>query len=146
MAYRQLTQLASKDARAGGLYEWNTPNGEGRGANPYLSNAGVLARAVFEGLFGVKLSDSTLELFVRMARHSARIELHQPANGATIAYDYSYSANEKVIRLHYAGSVTRPGSLAILVPAGERARKLLKDGHEVEFKTRTIGQDSIHRN
>ncbi len=143
LAYRELTELASKDARAGGLYEWNTPSGEGRGANPYLSNAGVLARAIFEGLFGVKLSDSTLDIFVRMAKHSGRIQLHQPANGATVAYDYSYNATEKVMRLHYDGSIARPGTLAILVPKGEKARRLLKDGHKVEFRTRAIGEDSF---
>ncbi len=143
LAYRQMAEVAKKDVQAGGLYEWNTPEGEGKGANPYLSNAGALARAVIEGLFGITMSASALEIRIRLGNHPGRIQLDQPATGTTADYDYSYNAKEKMIRLHYASNHSGVGPLEILLPKGEQARQLLRDGHIVEFKVKTVGQDTF---
>jgi hypothetical protein len=143
LAYQQMTAIAKKDAQAGGLYEWNTPNGEGKGANPYLSNAGALSRAVVEGLFGIKLSASAMEIRVRLGDHPGRIALDQPATGTTVAYNYNYDAKENTIRLHYASNFSQPGPLEILLPPGEHARKVLRDGHDVASRVTTVGEDAF---
>lgn len=48
-----------------------------------------------------------------------------------------------MIRLHYASNHSGVGPLEILLPKGEQARKLLRDGHLVEFKVKTVGEDTL---
>jgi hypothetical protein len=54
-AREKLIEIAGKDLRNGGLFEWDTREGAGRGSDDYAGSAGSLARALFEGYFGFKL-------------------------------------------------------------------------------------------
>jgi len=52
----RLLEIAKKDVANRGLYEWDSPDGTGRGSSFYSGSAGSLAKALFEGYFGLKIA------------------------------------------------------------------------------------------
>jgi hypothetical protein len=138
-ARRWLGELARKAQRSGGLYEWHTREGEGRGSRTYAGSAGVLAAAVFEGLFGVSLSADELSLAVRLGAEPGRIHLYEPATGTFVAYQYQPSAYALV--LEYDSNHRHRGSVGLLVPKGQRVLRMRLDAKAVSFRTRTVGRD-----
>ena len=51
-AREKLIEIARKDIVNGGLFEWDTKDGAGRGSDFYSGSAGSLARALIEGYLG----------------------------------------------------------------------------------------------
>ena len=139
MARRWLGELARKAERSRGLYEWHTRTGEGRGSAAYAGSAGVLAAALFEGLFGVSLSAGELSLTVRLGEEPGRIHLYQPATDTFVAYRYEPSARS--LLLEYDSNHPRPGRVAIRIPPGRRARSVSVDAKPAAFRTETVGRD-----
>src|SRR6185503_5334459 len=72
-AYRQLVEIAKKTVASNGLYEWHTKDGKGMGSREYAGNAGALAGAIFQGLYGVYLTDRQLVLKIRLVDQSGQI-------------------------------------------------------------------------
>src|SRR5439155_526270 len=111
-ARRWLAELAQKAGRSGGLYEWHTRDGQGRGSPTYAGSAGALAAAVFEGLFGVSLSADELRLTVRLGPKPGRIHLYQPATDTFVAYRYEPS--DRTLALDYDSNHGQTGHVAVL--------------------------------
>jgi hypothetical protein len=139
LARRWLRELAQKAQRSGGLYEWHTRDGQGRGSPTYAGSAGMLAAAVFEGLFGVSLSADELSLTVRLGTEPGRIHLHQPATDTFVAYRYAPGASSIV--LEYDSNHPRPGRVALGLPPTGRVARVLRDSKPVDFKVERVGRD-----
>ena len=134
-----LGELAQKAERNGGLHEWHTRDGEGRGSPTYAGSAGMLAAAVFEGLFGVSLSADELSLTVRLGTEPGRIHLYQPATDTFVAYRYEPGASSIV--LEYDSNHPRPGRVALSLPPARRAARVLRDSKPVDFRVEGMGPD-----
>jgi hypothetical protein len=138
-ARRWLGELAQKARRSGGLYEWHTREGEGRGSRTYAGSAGALAAAVYEGLFGVSLSADRLTITVRLGGETGSLHLYEPATDTFVAYRYQPSARSIV--LEYDSNHRHPGRVALPLPPGRRAARVLRDGEPVGFDVKTVGRD-----
>jgi hypothetical protein len=139
LARRWLAELAQKAERNGGLHEWHTRDGQGRGSPTYAGSAGMLAAAVFEGLFGVSLTADELSLTVRLGAESGRIHLYQPATDTFVAYRYEPSVSSIV--LEYDSNHPRPGRVALGLPPTGRAARVLLDAKPVPFRVGAVGRD-----
>jgi hypothetical protein len=139
LARRWLGELAQKAERNEGLHEWHTRDGQGRGSPTYAGSAGMLAAAVFEGLFGVSLSADELSLTVRLGTEPGRIHLYQPATDTFIAYRYEPSTRALV--LDYDSNHGGEGRVALAVPPGRDVLRVRLDSKPVPLRTRTVGRD-----
>jgi hypothetical protein len=139
LARRWLGDLAQKADRNGGLHEWHTRDGQGRGSPTYAGSAGMLAAAVFEGLFGVSLSAEELSLTVRLGTEPGRIHLYQPATDTFVAYRYEPGPSSLV--LEYDSNHPRPGRVALGLPPAATAARVLRDSKPVDFKVERVGRD-----
>ncbi len=140
-AHRHLVEIARKVVLGGGLYEWHTKEGRGRGSPRYSGSAGAVAAACFQGLFGVYLRASGLELKVRLGSLSGQIQLHQPATDSFVRYRYRYDAQAGRVTMRYESNSSSEGSLSILVPKSSTVAELWLDGEERSFSVETVGQD-----
>lgn len=140
-AYRQLLEVARKCVRNNGLYEWDDKNGEAKGSANYAGSAGALGAAVIQGLFGVYLSSSKLDLRVRLGERAGKIYLRQPATDSYLSYQYSYDVPGGRITLNYESNVNREGRVCLLLPQGGRPAELLIDGAGKSFTQETTGED-----
>lgn len=139
-ASEQLIAIAAKAAANNGLYEWHTRDGKGMGSPHYLGSAGALGQATFQGLYGIYLNASSLNLKIRLAEHAARINIHEPSTDTLVSYEYSNSHNATIV-LTYQSSFPKGGDVCILLPAQETSWRLLLDGKRTEFKNVTTGKD-----
>jgi len=140
LATDQLLAIARKASASGGLYEWHTLDGAGRGSASYAGSAGALGRALIEGLFGVRLSARRLELWVRLGSRSGAIDLREPATGASVSYDYAFDGERATLDL--ASSHGQPGRVAVLLPPGHSPRRATLGGAPVVVGTLEVGSDT----
>jgi hypothetical protein len=138
-AFHDLIEIARKSVNNHGLYEWHTRSGEGKGSPNYAGSAGVLGRDVFQGLFGIYLSQSTLSLRIRLGDQSGQVHLYEPATDHYVAYNHCHEPG--AIRLNFESNVPGLGQLHLLLPPNQRAVEAQVDGKNIEFQTETIGED-----
>jgi hypothetical protein len=112
----KLIEIVRKDMRNGGLFEWDTREGAGRGSDDYAGSAGSLARALFEGYFGFRLSEKGLTLEPKLGEDSGSVDIRIPASGLVLSYDYRPVADEKKIVLSIESNHQNPGEVKVLVP------------------------------
>ena len=139
-AFRNLVDLARKSANNNGLYEWHTKSGEGKGSPNYAGSAGALGSAIFQGLFGIYLTQNALSLRIRLKDQPGQVHVYEPATNHYVAYQYCLEPG--VVMLHYESNVSGFGRLHLLLPANQRAAEAQLDGHNLELQTETIGEDS----
>jgi mannosylglycerate hydrolase MGH1-like protein len=139
LARRWLDELAQKADRNGGLHEWHTRDGQGRGSPTYAGSAGALGAAAIEGLFGVSLSADVLALTIRLGELPGRIHLYQPATDTFVAYRYEPSG--QALALTYDSNHSRPGRVALRVPAGRQVLRITLDGKPAAFRATAVGDD-----
>ena len=139
LARRWLAELAQKAEENGGLHEWHTRDGQGRGSPTYAGSAGALGAAVIEGLFGVSLSADELNLTVRLGEMAGRIHLYQPATDTFVAY--SYEPSERTLVLTYDSNHPSRGRVALRLPSGRQAARVTLDGKPVTFRQTAVGGD-----
>lgn len=140
-AANQLTELAAKAAGNNGLFEWHTRDGKGMGSPNFMGSAGAFAAAVFQGLFGVDLAAESLTLKIRLDTRSARLNLHEPASGRHVYYEYRYFPDRAKAVLSYQSNASGNGTICILLPLGTQTRQVSSDGRPREFQTEKIGKD-----
>ncbi len=142
-AQRHLLEIARKVATNGGLHEWQTLDGSGRGSGHYAGSAGALGGASFRGLFGVYLGAEALELAVRLGDRPGEIQLYQPATDSFVRYRYRYEDATRQIHLRFESSAESEGRLQILLPEGMTAESIWIDEEEESFTIRTVGEDRL---
>jgi hypothetical protein len=145
-ARRELARIAAQAVRGGGLYEWNTREGQGKGSARYAGSAGALGGAIFAGLYGVDLRAEGLDLHVRLAELSGRVRAFEPASGTTVSYEYSCDPARRRLTLRYEASRRDRGTVEVLLPPGRTAAQgRLDGGASRPLALRTIGDDTYAR-
>jgi hypothetical protein len=141
-ASRQLIEIGKKTTANNGLYEWHTKDGKGVGSSDYAGNAGSLAAAIFQGLYGVYLSEQTLNLKIRLGDQPGQIHLYQPATDKYVAYSYCYSETAESVRITYESNSPGVGKVCVLLPKNRQAEKLTIDGKKRTLTRETTGEDT----
>jgi len=144
-ARRELVRIAAQAVRTGGLYEWNTRNGQGKGSARYAGSAGALGGAIMAGLYGVDLRSGGLDLHVRLAEMTGRLRAFEPATGTIVAYEYSCDPARRRLTLRYEASRRDRGTVEVLLPAGRTSAEARVDGAARPSTIRKVGDDSYVR-
>ena len=136
-----LKEISNQDISAGGLYEWYTLNGTGKGSSNYTGSAGVLGESIIKGYFGVYLSHDNLEIKPRLSDSNGSIYLYEPATDIFISYNYSSFQNSTII-LTYESNFQKNGKISVLIPDGKTVSKILIDDTSVPYSIDRIGNDT----
>jgi glycogen debranching enzyme len=149
-AREKLLEIAKKDVANRGLYEWDSPDGTGRGSAFYSGSAGSLAKALFEGYFGLKIAKGSLGFEPKLGADSASVHIYIPASDLFAAYVYQYDGRNGNIILHYNSNFSGRGKIKVLMPdpgpgriSGKKIDKLSvrRDGTRIPFVQSEAGQD-----
>lgn len=134
-AIEKLQEIAKKSIANKGFFEWDEPNGKGRGSFSYAGSAGAIGRAIFEGLFGVSIIHDELRLRPRLLWTDAKIHVHQPAGNRFVAYAYTAEVANKLITLELRSNFARVSELNVLLPDSEaKVHRVELDGRARTFK------------
>lgn len=145
-ARHELSRIAAQAVRAGGLYEWSTREGQGRGSPRYAGSAGALGAAIMAGLYGIDLRHDGLDVHVRLGEMSGRVRAVEPATATTVAYEYAYDGPARRVSLRYEASRKERGTLEVLLPAGRTAATARVDGGTARpLDIRAAGNDRYAR-
>lgn len=139
-ATHHLHEIAAQDIHAGGLYEWYTPEGSGRGSTNFTGSAGVLGTCIIEGYFGIQLSHDTLTITPRLAEKNGSITLTEPMTGTDISYNYRYLPGNAGI-FEYESNYP-DSTINILMPEKSKATGLVIDGYPREYTVFSVGNDT----
>lgn len=150
-AREKLLEIARKNTTNGGLFEWDTKDGAGRGSDFYSGSAGSLARALIEGYFGIRISGLRLEISPRLGFDESSVHVHLPAAGRFVAYDYRVDDKNRKLRLEISCDVESGPTIRILIPWAtpllERDRdtpaglEVRVNGDKVPFEIKHLGRD-----
>ena len=91
--------MAKKAVAQRGFYEWDTTDGRGQGSRRFAGSAGVLGRAVIEGLFGVDWKYDEVLVTPRLGQHEGYIYLPQASTDEFLIYHYEPPAGETRLRV-----------------------------------------------
>ena len=141
-AYRQLVEIAAKANTNHGLYEWHTRDGKGMGSSDYVGSAGSLAGAVFQGLYGVYVSDKTLKLKIRLRDQPGQVHLYEPATDKYVGYQYRYLEESNTVKITYESNSPGVGKICVLLPKNRQPKELMVDGEKKTFKREVTGEDT----
>lgn len=112
----KLIEIAAKNIRNGGLFEWDTKDGNGRGSDYYAGSAGSLSRALIEGYFGFTLSEKGLSLEPKLGEDKGQARIRIPSSGITLEMDYRPLASERKILFQYESNLPGRGEIRWLIP------------------------------
>jgi hypothetical protein len=134
-----LLELARKAQKSGGLFEWHTKDGQGRGSPQYAGSAGALGAAVVHGLLGITLTPREIQVRPRLGAIGAQARLYEPATGTTVEYDYRPS--RPALTFRFSVSPARPAEIALLLPDAWRTFEAQVDGRASPARLETVGAD-----
>jgi Mannosylglycerate hydrolase MGH1-like glycoside hydrolase domain len=141
-AFRQLRDIAARIAAAGGLYEWNTRKGRGKGSAHYAGSAGALSAAVFRGLFGIDSRAASLALTVRLGPSAGAVRVYEPAIDRYVAYRYEPDVRARRVRLAFESNAPGRGALRVRLPPGAGALEgAWLDDRPLTAVEETVGSD-----
>ncbi|MBM3284283.1 MAG: hypothetical protein FJY81_00240 [Candidatus Aminicenantes bacterium] len=116
LAKEKLAEILRKNMANGGLYEWDSRDGAGRGSDYYAGSAGSLAKALFEGTFGLGFEGKSLILSPRLGEDEALVRFYLPAADIFIVYDYRLDPAQRKITFRCHSNFPYPGQVRILIP------------------------------
>jgi hypothetical protein len=137
-AREHLLQIARRVERNGGLYEWYSREGEGRGSEHYAGSAGALGAAVYQGLFGIDFNADEVDLNVRLGSHEGSVRVEEPATGRFVSYDFE--PKNSGLQMEYRSNA-RVNRIRILLPERVHAAEATLDGEPLEFEIVDHGID-----
>ena len=154
-AREKLIEIARKDIANGGLFEWDTKDGAGRGSDFYSGSAGSLARALIEGYLGIWISGHDLKISPRLGLDNARVHVHLPAADRFVAYDYRVDDKARKLSLEIRCDHELGPTISILNPwvqlrpergsDGSPGMEVRVNGDKVPFKVERVGRDEYIR-
>ena len=152
-AKNKLLEIIRKNTANVGLWEWDTKDGAGRGSDFYAGSAGSLAKALFEGYFGIRLAENSLSLEPRLGEESATAHIYMPTAGLFAAYDYQPDAGGKKITVRYNSNFSQKGKVKVLIPRtflgvadreqGRNKIRVYRDGMEIQFEWLSANEDDF---
>lgn len=116
LATLKLQQTAKNNIKNYGIYEWNDKNGRPKGSAMYSGAAGVLARALVEGYYGVENNYDSRVLSPCLGINSGKIALVHPTSGRSISYNYQCDKNRYCLELVVYSSYFNICSFKIKIP------------------------------
>jgi len=149
-AREKLLEIAKKDIANRGLYEWDSPAGIGQGSSFFSGSAGSLAKALFEGYLGLKISIDSLALEPKLGRDSATVHAYIRASDLFIAYEYVFDGTDNSLVLRYNSNIPGRGKIRILLPPAEAGQvapwkiqglRVRRDGATIPFASSILGED-----
>ncbi|MBN1940047.1 MAG: hypothetical protein JW843_10695 [Candidatus Aminicenantes bacterium] len=140
-----LIAIARKNLAAGGLHEWNAPDGSGRGSSAFTGSAGSLALAAAEGYFGIRLTRNSCNLEPRLGKDGAKVFFRLPAADVSVAYESAWDPERGRLTFRFESSVRRPGRLRLLLPEppGKAGLVVLLDGRAAPFEVERIREETL---
>jgi hypothetical protein len=117
IAEEKLMEIFKKNLSNRGFFEWENREGVAYGSDYFCGSAGSLGKALFEGYFGIKLSQDRLIIEPKLGQNSAKIHIYIPANDTFIAYEYLYDRPNKTLTVRYNSNFPHRGEFKILVSA-----------------------------
>ncbi len=150
----ELLAIAGKNASRRGLFEWDAPDGAGRGSSRFSGSAGSLARALIEGYFGIGISGDGLILSPRLGADSGAVHMYLPSAGRFIGYDQTFDEESLALSITYASDWMEAGILRILWPGRDKSGQPLalpgrfdirRDGAAIPYRLEKIGEDAYIR-
>jgi hypothetical protein len=151
LATEKLLEIAAKNLANGGFFEWDDKNGAGRGSDFFTGSAGSLARALFEGYFGLDVTADSLRIEPRAGMDRARVHAYLPDSGLFVAYDYFPAPGGRSLSLSYNSSFTGRGLVKIRLPWPIQTKDSLQstdgdyevtlDGRPVPFDQSRVNED-----
>jgi hypothetical protein len=152
-AKEKLIEILKKNLSNGGFFEWENREGAGRGSNYFCGSAGSLGKAIFEGYFGLKIGENSLNIEPKLGKESAIIHVYFPANDTFVAYEYKFEENKNKLTLEYNSNFPHKGETRILNPwhqsntdskENDQSKLEVKmDGVEIPFSTIRINHDEF---
>lgn len=115
-AKEKLIEIVRKNITNAGLYEWETQEGSGRGSDYYAGSAGSLAKALWEGYFGIKLEKKSLILSPRLGEDEATVRVYLPAIDLFIIFDSKLDRGKRKMTFRCHSNFPYSGQVRLLVP------------------------------
>ncbi len=151
MAKEKLLEIIRKNVANGGLFEWDSRDGAGRGSDYYSGSAGSLAKAMFEGYFGLRVEEKSLLLAPKIGEDEAKVHLYLPAAGIFVAYDYRPDKTEKKISFSSNSNFPYPGKIKLLIPwsffgfkdreEGKKGLDVRRNGQKIAWELFRLNED-----
>lgn len=141
-AREKMIEIIQKNLSNLGFFEWDDPNGTGRGSDYFTGSAGMMSLALFDGYFGVKLRKDFLNLEPKLGKDNGRIHLYMPCNDIFIAYDYYYYPETERIKFQYNSNFYSTGMIKILIPWKDAKFDVIKDGNPIDHQSTSLNQDT----
>jgi hypothetical protein len=138
-ARRHLRGILDRVRRTNGVFEWTTPEGEGRGSPEYSASAAALAGAILEGEFGVALRAGRLDIRARGCGSPVSLDLPEPATGSRVAYTCGPSPSG--LRLGFEMERVPPGRLCVLLPSFVQDVTARLSGRPALLALERVGED-----
>ena len=151
-AREKLIEIARKNIANKGLYEWDSPAGQGQGSAFYSGSAGSLSQALFEGYFGFKIAKDSLSLTPKLGADRAMAHVFLPAAGSFAAYDYQWDDRAGVVTFQYNSTISGRGEIKILIPwirdaaafaEGLKNIEVRRDGTKIAYQTGLVNNDAF---
>ena len=114
-ATEKLAEIAHKIVENKGIFEWEDRNGRPNGSPFYAGAAAVLAQALIEGYFGVRLTHESLEVAPRLGSESGRVALIEKATRRYVGYEYNFKLDTQTASLRLYTNAAVPVKFALLV-------------------------------
>lgn len=147
----KLKEIARQCAADGGLFEWNTPDGAGRGSDRFAGGAGSLARALIEGYYGIDFSDGALILSPRLGPDRGAVHVYIPSAARYAGYDYGWDDELREATISYASDWTSRGAIRVLWPRRDDSGRTIvrparfdvrRDGSPIPYRIESDGDDA----
>jgi hypothetical protein len=142
LATAKLLEIAAKIQRNKGIFEWEERDGTPHGNGNYAGAAGVLARAVVEGLYGIDLRGDQVGITLRLGAGRYRARFLQAATGTGIGIDYAADIGRRHITLQLIPRRARITTLSLVVPDGNIHNFRIND-KPAGFSLRDRGKDHM---
>jgi hypothetical protein len=153
LAKLKLLEIIRKNIKNAGFFEWDSRDGSGRGSDYYGGSAGSLAKALFEGYFGLRVREKSLLLAPRLGEDEAKVHLYLPAADVFVAYDYRLDKAEKKISFSCNSNYPYPGKIKLLIPwsffgfkdrlKGKKNLEVLREGNRISFDWLSLNEDDF---
>ena len=140
-AFLALRALAARDQQLGGLFEWQSVAGAGRGSANYAGSAGALGAAVLRGLWGLQSDQSSGVLALSIAPRFG----WRDASLAACVLDRTKQlvVEQRVDQATVGLSISSPAPVNVrwLLPDGCFAAKARLGTKPVAVHTESVGRD-----